>query len=356
MNIIVSTTPVAPQLKEEVKKHHLRYISDATPGFTRIKKGKGFSYLDRDFKPISDQQTRERINKLRIPPAWTDVWISPIENGHLQATGRDEKGRKQYIYHEEWNTIRQENKFHKMIFMGNILPALRKTIEEHMHEKRLTPNKVLATVVWLLENTYIRVGNKEYVRENNSFGLTTLRSKHTDILGNTVHFSFTGKSGIEHEVDITHPRIARIIRQLENLPGYELFKYVENGQKHVVTSEDVNDYLKHLTGEEITAKDFRTWGGTVLAGSKLYEAGNFTSKREAQKKVTQAVKEVACHLRNTPTVSRSYYIHPYIPESYRQKILIPHFEEYMTQSDLDTTYFNPEEHAVHDLLKQQDKM
>jgi DNA topoisomerase-1 len=338
-------------LQLELKKHRLRYISDSIPGFTREKKGKDFVYRDTDGKLVN-KETHDRLELLSIPPAWTDVWISPKQNGHIQATGRDEKRRKQYIYHEEWNKIRQENKFEKMIFFGDVLPTLRAEIEGALKEKILSPRKVLATVVWLLGNTYIRVGNQEYAKENQSYGLTTLREKHTEIIGNTVHFEFTGKSGIEHSVEVTHPQVVRTIRQLEDIPGYELFKYTKDGEKHVVTSEEVNDFLQSITGEEITAKDFRTWGGTVLAGDKLYETGPFTSKTQAQKNITSAVKEVAKHLRNTPTVSRSYYIHPYIPESYNGNILIPHFEGYYKRKDLKTDYFSLDEYAVHELLKQ----
>ncbi len=352
MNITTVRTEIDPQLKKSIQQHNLRYISDATPGFSRVKKGKGFMYVDAENNRITDRAVLGRIQALKIPPAWTDVWISPSESGHVQATGRDEKGRKQYLYHADWVKMSQENKFHKMLFMGQVLPTLRQTIQAHLHEKGITPHKVLATVVWLLDNTYIRIGNQEYTKQNKSYGLTTLRNKHTEIIGNTVRFEFKGKSGVKHQVEITHPRIARIIHQLENLPGYELFQYVENRSRHLVTSEDINNYLKTITGDEITAKDFRTWGGTVLAGETLYEIGPFTNKRQLQKNITQAVKAVSKHLHNTPIVTRNYYIHPSIPENYQNNILIPRFEEFYTQKDLQTEELSVEEQVILSFLKE----
>lgn len=310
------------------KKAHLRYVSDTIPGFSRQKMGTGFTYFYTNGKRITDTEIRDRIEKLAIPPAWTDVWIDPHDYGHIQATGRDEKGRKQYIYHPEWNKLVQENKFQKLTAFGEVLPPLRRQIRDRIAERGLTKEKIIATIIWLLQKTFIRVGNPEYARENNSYGLTTMRPKHVDVVGDTIQFEFMGKSGKRHKVDVTHPRVARTIRKLEELPGYELFQYIdENGERHTVSSDDVNEYLKSETGEDFTAKDFRTWGGTVIGAESLFEIGGFTSKTAAKKNISQAVKEVSKELGNTTTVCRCYYIHPTVIASYEKEILIPHFEK-----------------------------
>ena len=309
------------------KKAHLRYVSDTTAGYSRQKMGNGFSYFYTNGKRIIDSVIRDRIEKLAIPPAWTDVWICSLDYGHIQATGRDEKGRKQYIYHPEWNKLCQETKFQKLTSFGEMLPALRRQIRDRIAERGLAKEKVIATVIWLLQKTFIRVGNPEYAKENNSYGLTTMKPRHVDVVGDTIQFEFMGKSGKRHKVDVTHPRVARTIRKLEELPGYELFQYVaEDGSRHTITSEEVNDYLKSATGEEITAKDFRTWGGTVIGAETLYDLGAFTSETNAKKNIVQAVKQVSLELGNTTAICRSYYIHPTVIESYEKEILIPHFE------------------------------
>lgn len=307
---------------------HLRYLSDDSPGIKRVKHGRGFIYLDTNNKQIKDLSTLERIKNLSIPPAWTQVWISPLSYSHLQTTGWDEKGRKQYLYHERWREISQQHKFDKLIYFGQVLPEIRRQLREDMAVKTLNQRKVVATVIWLLEHTYIRIGNETYAEENNHFGLTTLHTKHVNVSGSTIQFEFVGKSGKRQLVDITHPKVAKTIKKLEELPGYKLFQYLDvSGARHELTSDEVNAYLKTITGEAITAKDFRTWGGTVLSAVTLNHLGPFESSKQAKTNITQSVKIVAQHLGNTPTVTRNYYIHPLVPESYQNEKLIPLFEK-----------------------------
>jgi DNA topoisomerase-1 len=307
----------------------LRYVMDGKPGIRRRRRGKGFSYLDPAGQPLRDSRERRRIEALAIPPAWTEVWICPLANGHLQATGRDARGRKQYRYHPDWRTVRDETKFGRMAAFGEALPRLRARLEDDLALPGLPREKVLAAVVKLLETTLIRVGNEEYARENDSFGLTTLRSRHVDIAGATVRFHFRGKSGKEHDVAITDRRLARVVRACRELPGYELFQYVdESGERQAVSSDDVNEYLRAVTGEDFTAKDFRTWGGTVLALAALRTGGAVRSagdaqlpgrppqaqrarrEREANGAIVEAIKRVAGQLGNRPAICRKYYVHP----------------------------------------------
>jgi len=342
------------ELKKELKAASLRYVSDDIPGITRQKKGKEFIYT-KDNKVIDDANVKERIEKLVIPPAWENVWISPTANGHIQATGRDEKGRKQYIYHEDWNKLMQQNKFNKMIFFGDVLPSIRREITAGMQERGLTQKKIISTIIWLLGKTYIRIGNEEYAKENQSYGLTTMRMKHVDVTGDTVRFEFKGKSGKFHSVEVENPRVAKTIKKLEDLPGYELFQYVdEEGERHTVASDDINDYLQKLTGEDISAKDFRTWGGTVFAAENLYNEGVFESKKEELEKISLAVKLVSKHLGNTTKVCRAYYIHPAVISAYEKKELIPYFQEckYDYKNGIGLTR---NEYSVHRLIKRYSK-
>lgn len=332
------------------KEVNLRYVTDEGPGFSRQRHGKGFTYYDEDLARITDKKVLERIEELKIPPAWEDVWICPITFGHIQATGRDEKRRKQYIYHTRWSEIANQTKFDKMVYFSEILPTLRDKVNRDMSIPGLKEERILATIVWLLDNTYIRIGNEEYAKTNEHFGLTTLRSKHVDIHKESVTFEFTGKSGKDHQVEVSHPKVIKIIKKLEELPGYELFKYLdEKGEKHTIDSQQVNEYLKEITKENISAKDFRTWGGTVLAGRTLKKIGDYTSKTNLKHNLTQAVGTVAKYLGNTPKVCRGYYIHPTIVESYKKKILVPHFSaiERSKVKGLDR-----EEYATITLLKQ----
>jgi DNA topoisomerase-1 len=303
----------------------LRYVDDRQPGIRRRKRGKGFGYVGPEGAAIRDRAEIRRIRKLAIPPAWTQVWICPSPRGHLQATGRDARGRKQYRYHPEWRTVRDETKYGRMIAFAQALPAIRRRVASDLALPGLRREKVLAAVVKLLETTLIRVGNEEYARENSSFGLTTLRNRHVEIAGSTVRFEFRGKSGKDHSVEVQDRRLARIVRQCRDLPGQELFQYVDDEhERQSVSSEDVNAYLREVTGEEFSAKDFRTWGGTVLALSALLEAGRDSGleggrnggERDVSRAVVEAIKKVAVELGNRPAICRKYYVHPAIIDSF----------------------------------------
>src|SRR5439155_568417 len=272
---------------------------------------------------IRDEQRLLRIKRLAIPPAWTEVWVSPLANGHIQATGRDARGRKQYLYHERWREVSDENKYDRIISFGKALPKIRRRIARDLALPGLSRNKVLATVVQLLERTFIRVGNEEYARENKSFGLTTMRNRHVDVAGSNMRFNFRGKSGVNREVDIDDRPVAKIVRKLQDLPGQELFQYLDKeGEKHGVTSEDVNNYLREITGQDFTAKDFRTWAGTVLAAMALQAQDAFANKTQAKKNVKDAISAVAKILGNTPAVCRKCYVHPAVLETYLDGDLI----------------------------------
>ena len=295
----------------------LRYVKDGRPGIRRERRGDQFAYFRADGREITDERELDRIRRLAIPPAWTGVWICPYPNGHLLATGRDAKGRKQYRYHPRWRVVRDENKYNRMVAFAEALPGIRARVQEDLQLKGLPRRKVLATVVRLLETTFIRVGNEEYARQNRSFGLTTLRDRHVEVDGSTVRFSFRGKAGKQHAVDVTDRRIAGIIKRCQDLPGYELFQYVdENGEPQVVDSADVNEYLRELSGQEFTAKDFRTWAGTLLAALALDEFEAFDSEAQAKKNVVRAIEEVAKRLGNTPAISRKSYVHPAVLDAY----------------------------------------
>jgi DNA topoisomerase-1 len=295
----------------------LRYTTDAKPGIRRKRQGKGFTYLGSDGRIIHDAAEIARIRALVIPPAWRDVWICPDPRGHLQATGRDARGRKQYRYHPKWREVRDETKYHRMIGFAQTLPAIRRKTADDLRRTGLPREKVLATVVQLLEKTLIRVGNDEYARSNQSYGLTTLRDGHVEIKGPRVRFSFRGKSGVVHDIDLNDRRLARIVKQCRDLPGYDLFQYVdENGERQTVGSEEVNAYLKEITGQDLTSKDFRTWAGTVLAAQLLKDFEAFTSNAQAKKNIVQAVEMVAKRLGNTKAVCRKCYIHPAIFDAY----------------------------------------
>ncbi len=309
--------PTSPDPVESARAAGLRYVSDETPGIRRRRSGKGWTYLDSAGRPILDPEERVRINSLAIPPAWTDVWICPRANGHIQATGRDARGRKQYRYHADWRAIRDETKFGRMIAFAEALPAIRERVNQDMSLRGMPREKVLAAVVRLLEMTLIRVGNDEYARANDSYGLTTLRTDHVDVEGSVIHFRFRGKSGVQHDVGVRDRRLARIVERCQDLPGEELFEYLDDaGEPKRVSSDDVNDYLREVTGHDFTAKDFRTWGGTVLALFALRRMGAAGGVTEAKKNVVEAVKQVAKALRNRPATCRKFYIHPAVLEAY----------------------------------------
>lgn len=295
----------------------LRYVRDDESGIRRRKRGSGFSYRDPQGRTVTDPRHLERIRKLAIPPAWTDVWICSRANGHLQATGRDARGRKQYRYHPEWRHVRDETKFGRMIVFGEALPKIRRRIGRDLAHGGLPRDKVLAAVVRLLETTLIRIGNREYARQNHSYGLTTLRNRHVDVSGARLRFEFRGKSGKEHSVEIEDRRLARIVKQCRDLPGQKLFQYLDSeGVRQSVSSEDVNSYLHEITGEDFTAKDFRTWGGTVLALSALRQASGGETEKEASSAVVEAVKRVAAELGNRPAICRKYYVHPAVIQAF----------------------------------------
>ena len=302
---------------EAAEEAGLRYVSDDQPGYTRKRNGDGFVYFDTEGKPIRDEQRVLRINRLAIPPAYTDVWICPSPNGHIQATGRDARRRKQYRYHERWREVRDENKYEKMLLFGEKLGKIRRRVKKDMAFPGLPQEKVLATVVALLETTSIRVGNEEYARENKSFGLTTMLNRHVDVKGATVSFRFRGKSGIMHEREVEDPRVAKVIRKLTDLPGQDLFQYVDDaGEVRNVTAQDVNVYLREISGEDFTAKDFRTWAGTVMAAIALNEVGAFENKTQAKRNVRDAIHAVSKMLGNTPAICRKCYVHPIVLENY----------------------------------------
>lgn len=289
----------------------LIYVTDSDPGITRHKSGKGFSYKLPGGTPIRDKPTIARINALAIPPAYTSVWICPDANGHIQATGRDDKNRKQYRYHADWNATRDLTKYGRMLHFAYLLPKIRRRIRAHMAQPGLGRNKVLATVVNLLETTLIRVGNEDYARTNKSYGLSTLRDRHVQIKGAELRFRFTGKSGKEWNLKLTDRRLAKLVKACQDIPGQKLFQYLtEDGQRHAVTSQDINTYLRDLTGEDITAKDFRTWAGTVLATTELKQADLADTPTAAKRTITAAVKAVAAKLGNTPAICRKCYVHP----------------------------------------------
>jgi DNA topoisomerase-1 len=295
----------------------LRYVNDAMPGIRRRRAGRGFSYLDTDGTRLTDRRVLARIRSLAIPPAWTDVWICPIARGHLQATGRDARGRKQYRYHPRWREARDEAKYERTIAFGQALPRIRRRVERDLALPGLPRERVLAAIVRLLEKTRVRVGNEEYARENRSFGLTTLRSRHAEVGTSRIRFRFRGKGGKEHEVELSDRRLAGIVARCQELPGQALFTYLdEDGAPRTVDSADVNAYLREISGEEFTAKDFRTWSGTVLAAWALSELEEFDSEAQAKKNVVRAVEAVAEQLGNTPAISRKSYVHPTVIDAY----------------------------------------
>jgi DNA topoisomerase I len=314
-----STSALSPEvLKAAAKAAKLRYVSDRGKGIRRARNKDGFDYFAPDGSRITDPDELARIRKLAIPPAYEDVWICPYANGHLQATGRDTRGRKQYRYHPKWREVRDEAKYGKMLLFGKVLPTIREQVEKDLAKPGLPREKVLAAIVRLLESTLIRVGNEEYAKSNKSFGLTTLRNRHVKVEGGArIRFDFRGKSGTEHHINLHNKKLANVVRRCQDLPGQELFQYLdEDGQPHGVDSDDVNDYLQAITGEAITAKDFRTWAATNLAALALQQLEAFDTQSKAKKNVLQAVESVSKMLGNTPAICRKCYIHPAIFDGY----------------------------------------
>lgn len=299
------------------KSAGLRYVTDGEPGIRREVGPLGFRYRSPSGRIVRDAATLRRIRALAIPPAWTDVWICRNPRGHVQATGRDVRGRKQYRYHSDWRVRRDETKFHRMQAFATALPCIRERALADCARRGLPREKVLAAVVQLLEKSLIRVGNDEYAKSNGSFGLTTLRDRHVDVRGGTLRFQFRGKAGKHHSVDISDRRLAKVVRQCRDLPGQELFQYVDQrGRCQRIDSADVNRYLKEVTGEEFTAKDFRTWAGTVLAATALREGGAAASMAAGKRYVIRAIEAVAGMLGNTRAVCRRSYIHPLVIDAY----------------------------------------
>jgi DNA topoisomerase-1 len=295
----------------------LVYISDSTPGIRRVRRGKQFRYINARGKPVSASSVLARIRSLVIPPAWTDVWICTNPRGHLQATGRDTRGRKQYRYHPKWREVRDGTKYGRLIDFGRALPVIRRRTEADLRRTGLPREKVLAAVVRLLEKTFIRVGNEEYARANRSFGLTTLRDNHVKLSGSMVRFIFRGKSGIEHELTLDDRRLAKIVKQCRDLPGQELFQYRDHGGRIVdIGSADVNAYLHEISGRDFTSKDFRTWAGTVLAATFLRDSDTVESQTRAKKNIVRAIEQVAGQLGNTRAVCRKCYVHPAVLDAY----------------------------------------
>jgi len=305
---------------ESAKAARLRYVTDEMPGIRREKHGEHFTYIAPDGSKIDDEKELARVKALAVPPAYTDVWICPLANGHIQATARDARGRKQYRYHKRWRETRDENKYERMLSFAQALPKIRKRIETDLALPGLPREKVLATIVQLLETTAIRVGNDEYARENNSFGLTTLRNKHAKVEGSTVRFSFRGKSGVRHALDLRDRRLAKIIRQCQDLPGQQLFEYADDdGTTRAIDSADVNDYIRDISGDEFSAKDFRTWVGTVTCAMLLASDTVEETQTDRKQRVVAVIKDVAKRLGNTPAICRKCYVHPAIVDEYLEE-------------------------------------
>jgi DNA topoisomerase-1 len=305
----------------------LRYVSDATPGIRRKKSGRSFRYVDPAGKPVTAPEQIARIRKLAIPPAYTDVWICPDPRGHIQATGRDARGRKQYRYHPRWREIRDETKFTRLLAFAEVLPRVRDAVDADLALPGLPKKKVLATVVRLLEWTCIRVGNEEYARSNKSFGLTTLKDQHVEVSGSRIRFEFRGKSGKTHVCDVSDRRLARIVDRCQAIPGQELFQFIdEDGKRQSINSEDVNGYIREIAGADFSAKDFRTWTGTMLAAAALRERGPARTVKEAKSSFLRAIDRVSDQLNNTRAVCRKYYIHPALFESYSEGTLLDQYE------------------------------
>jgi DNA topoisomerase I len=331
----------------------LLYVSDEEPGIRRRKAGKGFAFRGPNGQPIKDEATLKRIRSLAIPPAYTDVWICPKSNGHIQATGRDAKGRKQYRYHPAFREVRESVKYEHMMDFAAALPSIRAKLAEHMALRGLPREKVLATVVHLLESTLIRVGNDDYAKQNKSYGLTTLKNRHVTVNGGELRFQFKGKSGKTWKLQVEDRRIAKIVRACQELPGQELFQYLdEDGERRDVTSADVNAYLREITGRDITAKDFRTWAGTVLAAMALQEFETFDTAAKAKKNVRAAIERVASRLGNTPTICRKCYIHPEVLNCYLDgSLMLDIKDEAEAELRDNLAGMKPEEAAVLSLLE-----
>lgn len=351
----VQSPETATDPVESAREAGLTYVSDHRPGITREKKGDGFTYRDASGEKVTEEETLSRIKSLAIPPAWTDVWICPSPRGHLQATGRDAKRRKQYRYHPRWREARDENKYGRLLAFGTALPKIRAKVDKDLTLPGMPAEKILATVVRLLETTLIRVGNEEYARTNGSYGLTTMRNRHVTVEGTEVRFRFRGKSDIKHAISIKDRKLSSIVRRCQALPGQVLFEYEdEDGQIRTVDSEDVNNYLQAITGEQFTAKDFRTWAGTVLAATALSEFAAFKSEAQARKHIIEAIETVSRQLGNTPAVCRKCYVHPAVIDSFTDGTMADVLKPRAEQKIHDSVHeLRPQEAAVMALIKRQ---
>ncbi|HET9948032.1 MAG TPA: hypothetical protein VFQ22_03795 [Longimicrobiales bacterium] len=352
----MSELPEGPRAEyvEAAERAGLRYTPDSIRGIRREATENGFIYIGANGQRITSERKLARIRALAIPPAWTDVWICPYADGHLQVTARDARGRKQYRYHARYRAVRDETKFDRIFEFSRVLPAARQAVEAHLRLPGLPREKVLATVVWLLERTLIRVGNAEYARENESFGLTTLERHHARVRGQTIQFSFRGKSGKEHEVTVRDPRLARIVQRCQTLPGQQLFQYVDDyGNRQDIDSADVNEYLRVIAGPGITAKDFRTWAGTMLAAHALREIGPARLVKDCKSNIVRAIDRVAERLGNTRAVCRKYYVHPVILEAYMRGLTVPAPEGVRRRRKEDRATLREEEIVVLRFIREQ---
>lgn len=331
----------------------LKYVNDQQPGIQRIKKGKGFTYIF-DGKPLTDEKETERIKKLAIPPAWTHVWICPKQNGHIQATGFDARNRKQYRYHPVWTLMRNETKFHHLYEFGKLLPSIRLKVEEDLAKKELCEEKVIATVISLMERTYIRVGNDDYEKLYGSYGLTTLKDKHVKIEGDTLKFSFTGKKGIVHNITLRNRKLARMVQACRDIPGKELFQYIDaDGTRKSIDSGAVNKYIKDASGGDFTAKDFRTWAGTLNILRAFKSIGLSETEADCKKNIVSALDEVSKKLGNTRTVCKKYYVHPGIIKLYEEQNLQKYLKELdKIEEDDQLTGLTTEERILMKILKE----
>lgn len=337
--------------KITAKAAGLRYVSDTSPGYTRKAAGKGYSYLDADGQPVKDKELIQRFNKLVIPPAYTHVWISPYENSHLQFTGVDAAGRKQYRYHADWNKLRNQSKYHRLQAFAAHLPAIRQQVDQDLQRRNLDHDKVLALVVRLMELTSIRIGNESYKKLYGSYGLTTMMNKHVKIDGSKINFEFKGKKGVYHKIDLQSKRLARLVKQCRDIPGKELFQYYDDeGKRCTIDSGDVNAYLKQITGEDFTAKDFRTWAGSVSSLYAFKEAGEYENQTQCKKNIISVLDEVALTLGNTRTVCKKYYVHPTVIKSYEEGTLFKYIKDLDEDKDVKASQLSTAEVALLEIL------
>jgi DNA topoisomerase I len=343
---------LATDSEQSARSAGLVYVSPEEPGFRRVRSGKGFRYVDARGRTVTDKVTLARIKRLAIPPAWREVWVCARDNGHLQALGKDVRGRKQYRYHPRWREVRDETKYNRMLEFARALPTIRARVERDLRRPGLPREKVLATVIKILETGMIRVGNDEYARDNKSYGLTTMQDRHVNVRGSTIRFQFRGKSGKYHQIDIEDGRLAKIVANCQAIPGQELFQYIDDrGKRRDVTSTDVNEYLREIAKDEFTAKDFRTWGGTVLAAMALQEFEKYDTKAQAKKNLVRAIESVAQRLGNTPAICKKCYIHPFVLNAYLDGTMVDAFKKRADQLSSTPSALKPEERTVLSFLQ-----